>query len=438
MRTRVALILSKTADMLIRLFHLGSGSTWPGEIALRIDSLFIRTIMTTSKVKVVLVVGTNGKTTTSSMITYGLKKAGKTVIHNPEGANMANGVASALVRYATVQEKIKQDYAVFEIDESAFAYVLRDIPHPCAIVFLNLFRDQLDRYGEVHTIAGHWKEALIHIPPTTHLIVNADDPQLVFLSKDKQKHTTYFSASQSDKKQIKLGHDVDSVYCPNCGMKLTYDAISYSHLGVFHCVCGFKSPSIPQEEMKPLPGFVGVYNRYNMRAALITLSICLNQNLAASRMLLDDFKPAFGRQEHVHAFGQDWILLLSKNPAGFNQSIQALPELLHNKKTSIILVLNDRIPDGTDVSWIWDVELEDLVRHATQIITSGDRTFDMAIRMKYCFEKENSGLVQPNPSLESAIKMTAKKHKGNSPIVVLATYTGMLDTRKIVTGKKIL
>ncbi len=438
MRTRLAFLSGKIMDVFIRLFHLGAGSTWPGEIALRIDAFFIRRILSGSKIRTIIVVGTNGKTTTSSMITYGLVKAKKTVIHNPEGANLANGVASALIRGATLGGTLTSDFAVLEVDENAFTQVIRDIPSPSAVVFLNLFRDQLDRYGEVHAIAARWKEALSNIPSTTKLVVNGDDPQLVFLSKDKASQTTYFGAPQKDKKKIQLGHDVDSIYCPVCGKKLTYDLVSYSHLGVFHCTCGFKSPFISTNEEVSLPGFAGVYNRYNMNGALATLSVTLRKNPHAARELLDGFAPAFGRQERVNARGRDWILLLSKNPAGFNQSIQAVPELLQNKKSTVVLILNDRIPDGTDVSWIWDVEFENVSRFATDIIATGDRTYDMAIRMKYCFEKEDGERVEAIANLEEALSTAAKKQSSEVPIILLATYTGMLDARELLVGKKLL
>lgn len=438
MRTLVGFIAGKIGDFLIRVFHLGAGSTWPGEIALRIDAFIVRNLLSRSHTKVILVVGTNGKTTTSSMIVHGLLQSGHSVLYNPEGANLLNGVASALIRHAHINAKLQQDFAVLEVDENAFTSVVRDIPSPFAVVFLNLFRDQLDRYGEVHTIARHWKQALSQIPVETQLIVNGDDPQLVFLSQDKIKQTVYFGAAKEDKKQTKLGHDVDSTYCPVCGNKLIYDFVSYSHLGVFHCPCGFASPIISQEETVSLSGFAGVYNRYNTNAALTTLKICLRKKWSDAKLLLDGFAPAFGRQERIRALSRDWILLLSKNPAGFNQSIHALPELLNNKKTSIVLVLNDRIPDGTDVSWIWDVEFEELVLHATEFITSGDRTYDMAIRMKYCFDNENIGTVQAIPHLEDALKKAAYNKDANVPIVILATYTGMLDARKILTGKKLL
>jgi len=438
MRFFFTLLFTKFVDWVVRTFRLGAGSTWPGEIALRMDAFFIRTTLSKSSIQVIIVVGTNGKTTTSSMIVYGLRKAGKTVIHNPEGANLANGVASCLIRNAKLNGSLPQDFAVFEVDENAFSSIVRDIPHPYAILFLNIFRDQLDRYGEVHSIVSRWEESLATLSPKTHLLLNGDDPSLVYLGTKKSEQAIYFGAQKSDKTKKLLGHDVDSIHCPVCGKKLSYSAISYSHLGTFSCTCGFTSPEISEEELKPLEGFAGVYNRYNMKAALIALEVCLQKKGSELRPLLDGFKPAFGRQERIRAMDNDWILLLSKNPAGFNQSIQALPELLHHEKTPVVLVLNDRIPDGRDVSWIWDVEFEDLIQHASLLITSGDRTYDMAIRMKYCFEEENNNSVHPTPDLEDALKKAAAHKNKNVSIVILATYTGMLEARKLLVGKKLL
>ncbi len=429
-----ALYLAKLVDWLIHTFHLGSGSTWPGEIALLIDRDFISHSLRRSSAKIILIAGTNGKTTTSLLVVGGLKKAGKAVIHNPEGANLLNGVASSLMRASSFNGKISTEFAVFELDENAFSLVLDQIKKPYAVILLNLFRDQLDRYGEVHAISTRWIKELSLLPKETRYIINGDDPRLAFIGKKVTADVSYFGANIQDKQKKEIPHDVDSAYCPECGTKLEYSAMSYSHLGDYVCEkCHFSSPEKWTEPIAPLEHLSGVYNRYNVRAAVSLLHFALNAPYVKSRELLKGTKPAFGRQERFTALGKEWIVILSKNPSGFNQSIESLKELLGESKTTICLVLNDRIPDGTDVSWIWDVEFEKVFSYANTVIVSGDRTFDMAIRM----QTKNLKLTA-EPDLKKALELCVKNQGTQTPIVVLATYTGMLETRKLLIGKSML
>lgn len=438
----IALFLAKLVDWLIRILSLGAGSTWPGEIALRIDPLFVRHMTARISLHYILIVGTNGKTTTAALIAHGLKKMGKQTVRNPEGANLLNGVASTLVKNSSFAGMVSADYAIFELDENAFSQVIEQIQNPDAVLFLNLFRDQLDRYGEVHTIATRWQQALSTLKDSqTTLIINGDDPRLVYMGKRTSLPTVYFGAAKEDKTPKDVPHDVDSVHCPACGSKLIYFAMSYSHLGDYACrQCGFSAPERWTDAVAPVAGLVGMYNRYNIRAAISALHVMYKIDYNEARLLLDGFSPAFGRQESITALGVKWLIILSKNPAGFNQSVAALGEILKGEKTDIAIILNDRIPDGTDVSWIWDVEFEKVYQHAKTVMVSGDRTYDMAIRMETADEmqKENKTTLSAEPNLKRALSVLAKNHTGESPIVVLATYTGMLEVRKQLKGKALL
>lgn len=272
----LALLSAKIVDWVIQTFNLGSGSTWPGEIALRLDPYFISHSLKSSPIKIILVAGTNGKTTTSLLIVAGLKKNGKSVIHNAEGANLLNGVATTLIRACSLEGKIFSEFAVFELDENAFSLILSSIKKPYAIVLLNLFRDQLDRYGEVHAISARWTKAFLDLPTETKYIINGDDPRLAFIGKNLKSNVFYFGATSGDKQKKEIPHDVDSVYCPQCGTKLTYAAMSYSHLGDFMCNnCQFSSPKKWVETLEPLKKLSGVYNRYNARAAVSALHFAL-------------------------------------------------------------------------------------------------------------------------------------------------------------------
>lgn len=428
----------KLISFFLKLSNLGAGSTWPGHIALKLNKNFIREVLSKSEIKTILIAGTNGKTTTSKLIQTGLEKSGKSIIQNNSGANLLNGIASTLIQHANLLGELNQDFAIFEIDENTLPLVLKEIT-PDYLVLLNLFRDQLDRYGEVNTIVVNWKESISNLPKETSLILNADDPQVAYLAKNSKAKVYYFGLQSSQYGNAKLQHSADSVYCPKCGNKLTFDSLSFSHLGDWHCKkCGLKKPEIKSEKFSiyPLPG---LYNKYNVEAA----NLVLKQIGLTDEQIEDaftDFVPAFGRQEIIKYKGKNIQVFLSKNPTSFNQSYQTIQEL---GGTKLLLVLNDRIPDGKDVSWIWDVDLPGLDEFK-QIYVAGDRVYDMALRLKY--EDQSSKLKAQNynskvktyEDLNGAINEAVKLLDDSEILFILPTYSAMLETRKILTGKQIL
>lgn len=430
--------MGKTVSLVSRLSGR-SGSTWPGHAALNLDPNFVKRISKKNpRLKIVLIAGTNGKTTTSKMISEILEKQGLKVFSNQEGANLLNGVASSLISHSNVLGKIKYDAAVFEIDENSLPIVLENAK-PFAIILLNLFRDQLDRYGEVNIIAEKWQKALKDLPKETLLISNGDDPMLSYISTKSGLDSFHFGLPKDKAPNSKQTSDVDFLYCPNCSEKLEFENIIYSHLGKFKCPkCNFTNPLIYSFDTLPNP-LLGEYNRYNINAAALLLTEGFGIGLDAIEKSLRDFTPAFGRQENIRYKNKNIFLMLSKNPASFNQSIEAV--LSKEKFPSVLLVLNDRIPDGRDVSWIWDVNFEELAEKAKSITVSGDRTYDMALRLKYASSSKSqiSNLkFQIKQNLEQAINGTISRLPSNKTLYILATYSAMLETRKILTGKSIL
>lgn len=429
-------LLSFTA----KKFNLGSGSTWPGHIALGVNKNFIKQVLKKNNTKIILVAGTNGKTTTSSMIQSILKADGKKVIHNASGANLLNGIASTLILKANAFGKVNADFAIFEIDENALPQVLEELT-PDYLLLLNLFRDQLDRYGEVHSIAARWEDELKKLPKETTVLLNADDPEIANLGNITTA-TPYYFGLYNKSKEIHEEHTADSTYCPHCGNKLTYTSQTYSHLGDWRCAkCGLKRPKVSFEDAPYFPLF-GTYNKYNTIAAVaLARRISIREEVIENA--LKDFTPAFGRQETLIVDGKKVQIFLSKNPTGFNESLRTVKEL---GAKHALFVLNDRIADGTDVSWIWDVDMDILLPSLETITISGDRAYDMALRVKYSDITQNAKLKNQNrnsktksfDNLEDAIRVPLEELPENETLFILPTYTAMLEVREILTGKKIL
>jgi lipid II isoglutaminyl synthase (glutamine-hydrolysing) len=420
----------KLVSFFVKLFNLGNGSTWPGHIALRVNPKFIRQTIRDSRIKVIFVIGTNGKTTTSSLIKTILEKDRKRVIHNASGANLLNGVASTLLLSSNLFGRINKDFAIFEIDENAFPHVAKEIT-PDYVVAINLFRDQLDRYGEVNTIGKKWKETIERLPKSTVLILNADDPEIAYLGERSEQIAYYFGLSEKSTKK-EADHAADSLYCPVCGAKLTYTKVYFSHLGSWYCKkCDFKHPlmSLTASSVYPLDG---VYNKYNVHAAML-LGTVLGIEKQTITSALENFTPAFGRGETIEYKKTKIRLFLSKNPTGMNESLRTVNEL---GGKHLLFLLNDRTPDGTDVSWIWDVDFEDLLPSNSHIHVSGDRAYDMSLRIKYAHPAVNH--VDTYEIVDKALDDIVKTVPADETLYVLPTYSAMLDLRKIIGGKKIL
>ena len=425
------IIFGKALVFVSRKLNLGHGSTWPGHLALKFNKNFAKVhIKKNPRLKIILVAGTNGKTTTTKFVQEILESTGLKVFRNEAGANLLNGIVSSIITYSNIFGKLKYDVAIFEIDENNLPIVLAHI-NPFAIVLLNLFRDQLDRYGEVNAIAKKWQEALTGLSKNTLLITNGDDPMLRYIGENSKIHAFYFGLAENLMEKKEASHDVDFLYCPHCQEKLSFSKRSYSHMGIFNCLkCGFTHKKTVTFETLPNPLF-GNYNRYNINAAALLLQKGFGVDIKTIEKGIRKFAPAFGRQEKILYKQKKVFLLLSKNPTGFNQSIRAIIE--QDKNPIILLLLNDRIPDGRDVSWIWDVEFEEL-NQSKNITVSGDRAYDMGLRIKYA-DLKNFEVID---DLKKALDESVAKIKDNQTLYILSTYSAMLDTRKILKGRKIL
>lgn len=423
----------KLFSSLINILSLGRGSTWPGHIALSVNENFSKEILKNSKTKIILIAGTNGKTTTSKLIRTILEEAGKKVLHNEAGANLENGLASTLIEGSNLFGKINYNYLIFESDENTLPLILNKIK-PDFLILLNLFRDQLDRYGEIDSIARKWESSVQKLNKNTKLIANADDASIAYIAIKSGLNTQFFGLDRG--KIHSIPHGADTIYCPRCNNKLDFEFINFSHLGKWNCAkCKLTRPKLNLSEFAfyPLPG---TYSKYNVLATVL-LAKLNNINNEAIEQSLRRFKPAFGRQEKIEIDGKKIQLFLSKNPTSFNESLKTISEL--NAK-NVLIVLNDRIPDGRDVSWIWDINLESL-KNFKNVIVSGDRCYDMGLRLKYQLSSEfqiSNLKFKIEENLRKAINKALGKTLSNQTLYILPTYSAMLEVRKILTGKKIL
>ena len=426
--------LGKIIQTLLRFSGHGSGGTWPGHILLKIYPQFLSQSLSQLTEGIILVTGTNGKTTTTALITHLLRSQQKRVISNETGANLLNGIASSVISLFDLTGRPQFQLGVFEIDENVLPLILKQIT-PRQIIFLNLFRDQLDRYGEVDTIADRWETALSSLKDTT-LILNADDPAIATLGLKTNLNSHYFGLDVEGESVSEYRHVHDSSYCRICGGKLTYTHHYFSHLGVWSCQgCGLASPPLDSAVDTAGLGLKGDYNQYNLKSAWLSLSLLGNDD-ATIRTALSDFVPVFGRFEEIEWQGLKVILGLAKNPTGFNEALKTMRDLSLSRDC-LLLALNDRIPDGRDISWIWDVDFEELLKGWPKVIVTGTRALDLALRVEYAGVKLGSTLFVFEQYLE-AFDYVQKDFKGASPLPVLATYSAMTEIRKLLKGRALL
>ncbi|MBD2724799.1 Mur ligase family protein [Nostoc sp. FACHB-892] len=435
LRLGFAVSVAKSVTFIVRSLRLGAASVLPGSIARRIEPRLLQLLSQQVKNGVILIAGTNGKTTTALLLCTILERKGYRVTHNSTGANLENGLMTALLESTNLLGTLNADYAILEVDENIVPRVLTPL-QPQIILCLNLFRDQLDRYGEVDTISKRWTKVISTLPAETIVIPNADDPTLSNLGQQLPQRVLFFGLNEPEHYLEAIPHAVDSIYCPQCGHSLDYKGVYLSHLGDFTCPqCGFNKskPTLESSEWSQI--LVGLYNKYNTLAAA-TAAIELGVDEATIRDTINTFQAAFGRAEDLVINGKRVRILLSKNPVGTNETIRVVTQ--STDKTTL-LVLNDRTPDGTDVSWIWDVDTEKLVERGGTLVVSGDRVYDMALRLRYSQKSHQSNLnLIVEEDLRQAIATALEHTPENETLHILPTYSAMLEVREVLTGRKIL
>jgi UDP-N-acetylmuramyl tripeptide synthase len=416
LRAGLAVMGGRTAGALSRRLHLGGGTSIVGLVAQRVYPDIVGHLATQLEHGSVIVTGTNGKTTTSGFIAAVLSDSGLRVWRNREGSNLMGGIASSLVIRALPNGHLRREgraISILEVDEAVMPQILQTVPTRL-VAFTNLFRDQLDRYGEVDSVAARWQQALETLSNDTILVLNADDPTTAHLGEVFGGRVLYFGIDDAAL-DLKAQHHADERHqvidtrtCPKCGGEYSYDLRFFSHMGHYRCTqCGNQRPQPDvravkvqsdefdrtrmqvssslmagtskqqQEIVIPLPG---IYNVYNALAAA-TVAQAMEIGWEPIVTGIEQFKPIFGRGERIHIEGRTLRLLLAKNPTGFNEVLRTL--FSEGTRRHVLFVLNDNIADGRDISWIWDVDFEQAVNHTSMLVVAGSRALDLALRLKY-------------------------------------------------------
>ncbi|WP_175429463.1 Mur ligase family protein [Clostridium acetireducens] len=430
--SKIVLKVSKT------LFK--GGTNFPGKVALKFDKHILKTI--SKGYKVILVTGTNGKTTTTSMIYNMIKDSGKKVITNNTGANMYTGIISCFVENYKFNDDCSEKFAVIEVDEANVKFITEYIT-PEAITITNLFRDQLDRYGEVYTTLRKIIEGVKKVPEST-LVLNGDESLLGDLSLPNK--TIYYGFNCDINKNKKISLNADSKFCKVCKSAYKYNFVTYNHLGDFYCEnCGYHRPDLNYfvdeiKELTPDGSYIqingneyyinqpGLYNIYN---GLCAFSIAKTLGVDNSIIFnsLKSQKSSFGRQETIDIDGKEVKIILVKNPAGYDQAVNTIS--LDKRNINLAVLLNDNYADGRDVSWIWDVNFEKLsYLNINKIMISGIRLYDMAIRLKIANLNANNFVLCEND--ENLLKEI--KQCDTNIVYILATYTAMINFRKFLNS----
>lgn len=447
MKTPVTLAITKAAARTSKMLGRGGGQALPGLLAERLDPELVGKLARRLPHGVILVTGTNGKTTTTKLIAAMLEAQGERVLTNRTGSNLKRGIASALIHAADLHGRLKETVGLFEVDEANLRLVA-PLLKPRHIVVLNLFRDQLDRYGELDTTAALIGEGIAGTGAQVYL--NADDPLVASLAKyaARPELVRYFGI-EGLPAHAATAHQTatDSDRCPLCHERLVFSRVFYGHIGHYRCPQGhFNRPqprvAVTSVEQTGLDGteftvavagkrsalrfpMPGTYNLYNALAAL-TLADGLGLGVGQVAKTLAETTAAFGRVEKVQVGSRQLVLLLIKNPVGFTQVLETF--LIGRTSLPVMMVINDLAADGRDVSWLWDVPLEAMADQQPRLVTAGIRGADMALRLRYAGMSPELA-----DGLEAGVKRLLEMTPEGGTAYVLPSYTAMLEVRRVLS-----
>jgi lipid II isoglutaminyl synthase (glutamine-hydrolysing) len=440
--------ISRALGAASRASGRGGGTTLPGRVLLRLAPDAIARLGAGLDAGTTIVSATNGKTTTAGMIAAILAADGRHPVHNRAGSNMSWGVATALLAQ-------RGQEGLFEVDEAWLPQVVEQLD-PATIVLGNLFRDQLDRYGEMEALADEWAKTVAARAGRTALVLNADDPLIADLGRDADERpragVVYFGIEDASQALPELQHAFDAKHCRRCGHPYAYERAFVGHLGHYSCPnCGAERPRpdvaaraielrgmdgsrstvrTPAGEIElelPLPGLYNVYNALAAVAAGLGLGVAPERIAAA----LSEMRAAFGRVETIEVAGVPVSILLIKNPAGANEVLRTLRLEAGSEPIDLWIALNDRIADGRDISWVWDADFELLAGGVRKVVCAGTRAPELALRLKYAGWPTDSIEVVPaiEGSLDRAVAAAPVR------LFALPTYTALMELRKLLADR---
>ncbi|WP_338255489.1 MurT ligase domain-containing protein [Dictyobacter halimunensis] len=451
-RARLAFAISagKLAGASGRLFHIGGGTSLPGMIARRIDPNVLKSVVGDSKAKKIVITGSNGKTTTARMTAAIADAAGHRVSQNRTGSNLLQGVTSVAVNFSDLFGRLESDVLLFEIDEGTIPLAVPEI-QPDVVVVTNIFRDQLDRYGELYSVARALNKMLEDLPETATILLNGNDPQVANFGINAKAKRVFFGLETKDIGTPVPEQSADIIRCIHCDSDFNYEVAYLSHLGLYRCPeCGYTLPPLdiavtsaalaengegpshiklrtPKGEMKleiPLPGVHNIYNA----AAAIGAAMAAGFSLDTVQTAMTNIRTAFGRMEKIQAGDKTIYLSFVKNPTSFNLMLRLIAQ--HPGKKHLLMAMSHTVVDGQDFGWLWDVDLEDIAPDILDAVCSGNKSEELAMRLKYAEVPTNKiTLIEDR---EAALEAAMKQVEPGGTLYIMSGYTPTQELRRVM------
>ncbi len=451
-RARLAFAISagKLAGASGRFFRIGGGTSLPGMIARRIDPNVLKSVVGASKAKKIVITGSNGKTTTARMTAAIADASGRRVSQNRTGSNLLQGVTSVAVNFADIFGRLDSDVLLFEIDEATIPLAVPEI-QPDVVVITNIFRDQLDRYGELYSVAKALNKMLESLPESATILLNGNDPQVANFGTNARAKRLFFGLETTEVGTPVPEQSADIIRCIHCNSDLVYEVAYMSHLGIYRCPeCGYTLPKLdiaatsvkladdgegptqvhlrtPQGEMEltiPLPGLHNVYNA----AAAIGAAMAAGFEMDKVQSALTNIRPAFGRLEKIQAGDKTIYLTFVKNPTSFNLMLRLIAQ--HPGKKHLLLAASHTVVDGEDFAWLWDVELEAVASTILDAVCSGNKPEELAMRLKYAeIPPDHIKLIADR---EAALDAALKNVEPGGTLYIMSSYTPTHELRRIM------
>ena len=451
-KARLALAISagKLAGASGRFFRIGGGTSLPGMIARRIDPNVLKSVVGASKAKKIVITGSNGKTTTARMTAAIADFSGQRVSHNRTGSNMLQGVTSVAVNFADMFGRLDSDVLLFEIDEGTIPLAVPEI-QPDVVLITNIFRDQLDRYGELYSVANALNQMLESLPETSTILLNGNDPQVASFGLHAKAKRLFFGLETKEVGTPVPEQSADIIRCINSQEDLQYEVAYMSHLGIYRCPnCGYTLPKLdfaatsvqlapdgqgpshvklrtPQGEIEleiPIPGLHNVYNA----AAAIGATMSAGFSMEKAPAAIASIRPAFGRLEKIQAGDQTIYLAFVKNPTSFNLMLRLIAQ--HETEKHLMVVASNTIVDGEDFAWLWDVDIESIASDVRDVVCSGSKAEELAMRLKYAeIPVDKISIVHER---EAGLDAALRNAGPGGTLYIMASYTPTHELRRIM------